>query len=359
MNLFNKFECCPVVLEQNYKAKHFTFDGCNYYFTINCKKKIIKYSKSCCVEQCYQTSREYDNICYDFKSHCFWTTAKNCYNTIFKLDCCMNEIDSIVICDCEVTGVITGIAYDCCEDKIILSVGCAIVALEKCSGDCTIIYKSHCEFITSVIRLCPVYFITVLKDNKQFVYILNKCGELISSTKVDCKITIQNILFNPCNNKCNIDYIEYLVMKNGCYPYICKQPFCEHEFGFKPCICNYEICQECCCKPDIPCKDPCADILESIALIEASLSHILNAEGEKLQKVLATTDDIEKILCVNKEVNKTIVNVTHLEHVLYGKLQALNENCLCKDFCNENNCDCYSCCDEENICTCDVDGGGL
>ena len=79
-------------------------------------------------------------------------------------------------------------------------------------------------------------------------------------------------------------------------------------------------------------------MIESIALMEIALSHILNAEGEKLQKVIATTNDIDKILCVNKEVNKTIVNVTHLEQVLYAKLEALQDNCLCRDLC-EDECD--------------------
>lgn len=86
--------------------------------------------------------------------------------------------------------------------------------------------------------------------------------------------------------------------------------------------------------------------MESIALIETALSHILNAEGEKIQKVLATTDDIEQIICVNKEVNKTIVNATHLEHTLYAKLSALSDCGLCDDLCDDN-CDSYRPCWED------------
>lgn len=76
--------------------------------------------------------------------------------------------------------------------------------------------------------------------------------------------------------------------------------------------------------------------MESIALIETALSHILNAEGEKIQKVLATTDDIDKIMCVNREVNKTIVNATHLEHTLYAKLSALFDCGLCDKPCDDH-----------------------
>lgn len=54
----------------------------------------------------------------------------------------------------------------------------------------------------------------------------------------------------------------------------------------------------------------------------------MNAEGEKLKKTLESTDYINKILCVNKEINETLVNVIHLEHVLYAKLRAIDAGCL-------------------------------
>ena len=47
------------------------------------------------------------------------------------------------------------------------------------------------------------------------------------------------------------------------------------------------------------------DLLESIALEETAMSHILNAEGEKIQRGLAETDDINKIMCVGNQNKKT------------------------------------------------------
>ena len=48
------------------------------------------------------------------------------------------------------------------------------------------------------------------------------------------------------------------------------------------------------------------DLIESIALEETALSHILNAEGEKLQKVLAMEDvSLNQIL----DVNETVMNM--------------------------------------------------
>lgn len=71
------------------------------------------------------------------------------------------------------------------------------------------------------------------------------------------------------------------------------------------------------------------DIIESVALQEAALSHILNAEGEKLQKAisLANISPIE-LLEFNKSVEQTIRTITQLEVILQGKLQLFND-CLC------------------------------
>ncbi|MEG2176693.1 MAG: hypothetical protein RRY97_07430, partial [Oscillibacter sp.] len=68
-----------------------------------------------------------------------------------------------------------------------------------------------------------------------------------------------------------------------------------------------------------------SDIMESIALEQCALSHILNAEGEKLQKAIACADDLDELLCVNHSVEQTITKVTQLEHVLYAKLAALTD----------------------------------
>lgn len=64
-----------------------------------------------------------------------------------------------------------------------------------------------------------------------------------------------------------------------------------------------------------------SDLIESVALQETGLSHILNAEGEKIQATIAfpgVTPDM--LLAVNTSVQETINAVTRLETVLQGKL---------------------------------------
>lgn len=88
-------------------------------------------------------------------------------------------------------------------------------------------------------------------------------------------------------------------------------------------------------------RDAITDIIESVALEQAALAHILNAEGEKIQKVVDLKPydnimtenppvDVEKLLKVNKSVRDTIDAVTRLEAILQSKLN-LFEECLCDE----------------------------
>lgn len=71
------------------------------------------------------------------------------------------------------------------------------------------------------------------------------------------------------------------------------------------------------------------DIIASVALEQAALSHILNAEGEKIQKVVNTTGATPaQMLYTNKSVEKMINAVSRLEMVLQSKLE-LFDHCLC------------------------------
>ena len=72
------------------------------------------------------------------------------------------------------------------------------------------------------------------------------------------------------------------------------------------------------------------DVVESIALEQTALSHILNAEGEKIQYVVAHNPSQEQLLEINKTVAAMLNAVTRLEMVLQSKLE-LFQDCLCRD----------------------------
>ncbi|MEG1711061.1 MAG: hypothetical protein RR054_02525 [Clostridia bacterium] len=68
------------------------------------------------------------------------------------------------------------------------------------------------------------------------------------------------------------------------------------------------------------------DIIESVALEQAALSHILNAEGEKIQKIISIATTDQQLLAVNKSVQSVINAVTRLEIVLQTKLELFSDN---------------------------------
>lgn len=64
------------------------------------------------------------------------------------------------------------------------------------------------------------------------------------------------------------------------------------------------------------------DLIESVALQETALSHILNAEGEKMQAVIdMNCVSVDQLLELNKSVQTMVSAVTRLEIILQSKLE--------------------------------------
>jgi hypothetical protein len=72
------------------------------------------------------------------------------------------------------------------------------------------------------------------------------------------------------------------------------------------------------------------DILVSISLEEAAIAHILNAEGEKIQKVVADQESTTcELLCINKSVDTLAETLTNLVMLLKSKTKlVLNDKCF-------------------------------
>ncbi len=64
------------------------------------------------------------------------------------------------------------------------------------------------------------------------------------------------------------------------------------------------------------------DLIESVALQETALSHILNAEGEKMQAIIATPGvTADQLMELNDSVNSLVNAVTRLEMMFQAKLE--------------------------------------
>ncbi|MFR0822570.1 MAG: hypothetical protein ACLU84_00640 [Clostridia bacterium] len=67
------------------------------------------------------------------------------------------------------------------------------------------------------------------------------------------------------------------------------------------------------------------DLIESVAMQETALSHILNAEGEKMQAIIAMENVTpEQLLALNKSVELMVSVITRLEVMFQAKLELFN-----------------------------------
>lgn len=74
-------------------------------------------------------------------------------------------------------------------------------------------------------------------------------------------------------------------------------------------------------KIDLKREDIINLLLASIALEEIGLAHIINAEGEKLQKFICEAEGTKDLLEANRSVERTLRTVIKKEMLLQFKLE--------------------------------------
>ena len=102
--------------------------------------------------------------------------------------------------------------------------------------------------------------------------------------------------------------------------------------------------------PEVTLEDSIIQVISSIAMEELALSHVINAEGEKLQYVLGTLETanhssappptIDELLEVNDSVKDMLSTISMNQMFLLGKLSAaMNAYSKLKDAGNDDNAD--------------------
>ena len=305
----------------------------NYFYKmINSYQKVIKLYNSC-LNYIFEkeTCDLYYAICL-FKDS-YIVSKKDINNKLFKISECFKEYEEIKLSiPKEYINTILSIYYDEVNNKILIATKSKVYSttldgyfiknefdccdlfekvefksgyIRELDGCCKPIQKKieKCDVdITCVGLFCKRKYIGIVKDNSAYLLELSDNGNIIDKFYIDDNIKINSIINNNC-------YLTLLITKDEKYNYI------------------YFLDKKCCYKKEdkknykCNCKKAKCDLIESIALMETALSHILNSEGEKLQKVLKETDDICDILKINDSINKTIMNITMLEQILYEKLK--------------------------------------
>lgn len=315
-------------------VRNMTFNGKYYFFTIFGQDKILQTTSEYEQIRYINTNRIYECITFDTNTCTFYATVQGCCSRIFQLNHKMEEISTL--CLPAYQGIITGLSHQICDQVLWISYPWGIVCYRLEDGvvqtfpDCSINHGG--QFISSILSLCPALLFVKRQKNQQYLEIYFENGTKIKEIQLPRNISVKNILYYPCNDTPRLEFLY----TESCYPKISRQGVTAHDLGFEPCFCHGKICENICC----PSFDQCVDeVLESIALVECSLSSILNTQGEQLQKIIAESDSIEEILCANEKVNETITKVTHLEMILHNKLESLSKLCpqeSCKNHCKNN-----------------------
>lgn len=115
---------------------------------------------------------------------------------------------------------------------------------------------------------------------------------------------------------------------------------CDNDYCIDDC-CNDDCCSDDCCSDDCCIEDWCCDnfccdencalasIIQSVAMMEASLSSIICAEGMKIKKAVCLANDLNELIRINESVRETIEVISQLEDALKQKavyaIEALKE----------------------------------
>lgn len=161
--------------------------------------------------------------------------------------------------------------------------------------------------------------ITVDSDSLYYnIYLLaeSKKTKAMHIISINIEITILDI---------NTDSRKELQNENQCFNDL------ERIYGYCSSISSHKSCYTTpsCIVPNLPQCPDCiienskCQIISSIACMEASLSHIINSEGEKIQKAISISTNINELLCINESVRNTLCEVSKLESILLKKLKSI------------------------------------
>lgn len=330
-------QCCSTY-------KSIAFDGCFFYLTSPDLCQIVKFNKDFCEIGRIDVSKPYSCICYDSHERCFWCSTSSHCATLFKLDCNFTEIDCISLNSESNGAIITGLSYDCGERRLIVTTLNRVLCVNTSAcqnGELIAQVCSKCNM--GVLAVFPSYIIIEIQDSKQYLAIYDCDFSLKCTIDIPKGYIAEDIIFDPCQpDICHNQHFYLLATKKCCSSHVikCDLDCCELEI----CGCNFFSHEQCCCEQPCP-THSCNDVIESVALIEKALAEILHTEGMKLQKIIASSDDVNQILAANKAIDDVIVKITHLEIILHDKLATIKDCCRlenCSPNCHQN---CESCCE--------------
>ncbi|MGL4449828.1 MAG: hypothetical protein ACRCTZ_01385 [Sarcina sp.] len=305
-----------------YSYNHYNF------LSSNCPK-ISVFNSELKYYTSFPTKRIYSSITYNSEEKDFFTVSDSVNNTIFRLNTYMEEIEIIKVLGCTEKNMhIKSISYNECKNNLLL-------VTEKFLLEVTKAGKVICETMIDNMFNNPTYstgcyaFSLIEKNQNLSLRVYENLTPICNTTVLKTDFEFKCIVYGYYDEKCDL-FRLYLLAKNKKCEYYLICVIIDK-------LCCKPECDKCICDDEKECQKSVRDILESIALMESALAHILNAEGEKLQKGICLSNTVNELICLNNSVEKTISKITGLETQLYSKLVVAQElymqECDCRKDC--------------------------
>lgn len=327
------------------------YDGSNFYFTSG-ERYIYTLNMSGEWEQPLQTRRTYHSICFDTEKSCFWATSHATPGYVYQLATNFRERGRMILrCRNYRPGQISAIALAPEKNRLLClcsghlytadmngySERFEVEELEESLSTCAQVTASRL-YISSLHKekdsleihtfsledgmllhaldlseqITQALFTTQYEENEQKIFVFGRGTDNQYSIY---EYVNENTELLAASVSADMDQLVYKIMPE----------LAGTQVNSRGKNCTHKCCPPTCCKKSCECA--CVGVLESIALVECSIAHILNAEGEKLQKAICKANCIEELLAINHSVKETVIHSLHLEQVLYSKLEAVLEQC--------------------------------
>lgn len=297
-------------------------DGAALFLTAPSCCEIHRYDLCGTFQAAVSVCRPYTSLCFDPWEHCFWALCPNLPEKIFRLDASFQETQVLSVSG-RGCGALRPTGLSCSDCRTLLlsgNFGIATTAKHDCP-QLHLVLDSLCGYACHALQATQNGCLAALSWGQNATVVLyDPCWAEVCRCCLPKGFCIHDMA--RCAPPCGGDETVFLLASGGnggvCL-FSCVLCPLSHKPG---------------CPPPKPCPPPCPplcdsaeEIRASIAKIETALSHILNAEGEKIQAVVAHYDDLCALLQTNESVRKTITDITHLEQVLYAKLQLTHQLC--------------------------------
>lgn len=315
----------PVSGAETYRGM--AFDGCRYYLTVRCARAVVVLNRDLSLVQKKVTRRPYTALCYDPMRDCFWAASDQCRATLFRLGRNLQEIDRLIPqAEGRCSEPITDISFCCGSGRLLVSRGNQILDLDPDNGSTVLRYEARGTFlILSAVCLSSDILIHGLRSCEAYFALVSCGGEARREQTAPEGVVLLSMVLDPRTYD-----LRLLTNKRGCYPYLLGGQLEQEiraELGpdIRDCYCG--------CGEQEPCDPSCTstDVLSSAVLVETAIAHILNTEGEKLQKAVKEAVSPGELLKVDKSVQRTILYAAQLEQLMLAKLEVLQ----CSNGCEE------------------------